>query len=263
MDDNATIYVPTKWHGIRAILFDLGGTLLRNSITAEEERCIWEQVYTGFVIPETVKWGIHPVPSLERFYEVIVEQVGRVIARNGQNRSERELEYLPLFALAFETAGLPLLAEQELLRQVVGMELELRFAQLFTPGLPTVKTLKKLRERGYRLGLVSNLCCLAELVYANLERFGVLAHFDQAVFSCEIGWRKPSPRIFEAICTKMNIAPNECLFVGDRLIEDVYAPQKLGMGAILTHEFRQEIPDGTVQPDGIIRRLDQLLDILP
>jgi putative hydrolase of the HAD superfamily len=263
MDDNATMYSPTKWHGIRTILFDLGGTLLRNSITAEEERCVWEQVYSGFVIPETVKWGIQPVPSLERFYQVIVEQVGRVIARNGQNRSERELEYLPLFALAFQTAGLPLLAEQELLRQVVGMELELRFTQLFAPGLPKVKILKKLKERGYRLGLVSNLCCLAELVYANLERFDVLAHFDQAIFSCEIGWRKPSSRIFEAICTKMNIAPNECLFVGDRLIEDVYGSQQLGMRAILTHEFRQEIPDGTVQPDGIIHRLDQLLDILP
>jgi hypothetical protein len=35
------------------------------------------------------------------------------------------------------------------------------------------------------------------------------------------------------------------------------------MRAILTHEFRQEIPDGTVQPDAIIHRLDQLLDILP
>jgi FMN phosphatase YigB (HAD superfamily) len=61
----------------------------------------------------------------------------------------------------------------------------------------------------------------------------------------------------------MNIAPNECLFVGDRLIEDVYGSQQLGMRAILTHEFRQEIPDGTVQPDAIIRGLDQLLDILP
>jgi HAD superfamily hydrolase (TIGR01549 family) len=263
MDDNATTYRPTKWCGIRALLFDLGGTLLRNSITVEEERSIWKQVYDGLVISETMKRGIHPVPSLERLYELIVEQVGRVIARNGQNRSERELDYLPLFALAFETAGLPLLAEQELLRQVVGMELELRFTQLFAPGLPTAATLMKLRERGYRLGLVSNLCCLAELVYSNLERFGVLEHFDQAVFSCEIGWRKPSPRIFEAICTKMNIAPNECLFVGDRLVEDVYAPQRLGMRAILTHEFRQEIPDGTLQPGGIIRRLDQLLDILP
>jgi FMN phosphatase YigB (HAD superfamily) len=60
----------------------------------------------------------------------------------------------------------------------------------------------------------------------------------------------------------MQVAPEQCLFIGDRLIEDVRGPHLAGMSAILTQEFRQEEPDDNIHPDGIISRLDQLLELV-
>lgn len=109
------------------------------------------------------------------------------------------------------------------------------------------------------LGLCSNFCNLTEVVYESLREVKLLEQFDQTAVSCEVGWRKPSPRIYAAICERLAVAPEECLFVGDRLIEDVKGPQEYGMRAILTHEFRQEDPTPEIQPFAVITRLDQLL----
>jgi len=117
-----------------------------------------------------------------------------------------------------------------------------------------------LRGRGYRLAIVSNTTTRSELLIGMLERFGLLPYFDALVFSSQIGVRKPHAAIYEAALREVATKPTDALFVGDRLREDVLGPRQLGMRGVLTHEFVQDAHSG--EPDAIIPRLVDLEGVL-
>jgi putative hydrolase of the HAD superfamily len=70
-----------------------------------------------------------------------------------------------------------------------------------------------------------------------------------AVFSSEVGKRKPHPEIFQVALAALEVAPERTLFVGDRLYEDVRGAGELGMTTVQAVWFRaDEHPDGG-EPD--------------
>ena len=58
----------------------------------------------------------------------------------------------------------------------------------------TIDTLKRLKELGFKLGLVSNLATCYKVIYF---RNHLNDYFDVAVFSDEVGVRKPDQAIYE------------------------------------------------------------------
>jgi putative hydrolase of the HAD superfamily len=120
-----------------------------------------------------------------------------------------------------------------------------------------------LRARGLKLGLVSNYCSLPVVVRRQARIAELLQLVDESIFSCEIGLRKPHPRIYQTVLERLHVPPEAVVFVGDRLREDVMGPKALGMRAILTHQFRQEDPaQAQVPPDAVITRLAELPAVL-
>jgi putative hydrolase of the HAD superfamily len=109
--------------------------------------------------------------------------------------------------------------------------------------------LDALRADGLLLGLVSNAFDPPWLLHRDLEELGVAGRLDVAVFSAEVGRRKPDPAIFRAALDRLGVAPGEALHVGDRLHEDVNGAAQLGIGTVQALWFRaDENPDG-VEPD--------------
>ncbi len=116
-------------------------------------------------------------------------------------------------------------------------------------GATTHALLESLRSRGLRLGLVSNAFDPAWLLHRDLEQMGLAERLDFAVFSSEVGKRKPHPAIFERALEALGVAPEEALFVGDRLYEDVRGAAELGMTTVQAVWFRaDENPEGG-EPD--------------
>jgi putative hydrolase of the HAD superfamily len=116
-------------------------------------------------------------------------------------------------------------------------------------GGTTHALLEALRERGLRLGVVSNAFDPGWLLHRDLDELGVGARLDFAVFSSEVGKRKPHPAIFQAALDALDVAAEEALFVGDRLYEDVRGAGELGMTTVQAVWFRaDENPDGR-EPD--------------
>ena len=75
-----------------------------------------------------------------------------------------------------------------------------------------VSLLRELKERGYKIGLISN-CFLEE---ADAIRASVLApFFDAMMLSCEQGVQKPEHEIFERCLAELSVEPEDCLYVGD------------------------------------------------
>lgn len=129
------------------------------------------------------------------------------------------------------------------------------------PGPQAKHILQVLSERGYRIGLVSNDIYPVEKALMPLSQFGLLQYFDEYVFSSELGWRKPSPVIFNHILSKLNAEPTSTIMVGDDLKNDIDGAQKVGCWTIQTLEFRQDRSD-FIRPHAFISCLEDLLDLI-
>jgi len=123
-----------------------------------------------------------------------------------------------------------------------------------------------LRERGIKVGVLSNTLWPRAEHERIFIRDGILDLIDGAVYSSEIAWTKPHAEAFRAALDAVGVDdPTTAVFVGDRPFEDIHGAQTMGMRAILVPH--SEIPDeqlGSVQgsPDAIAHRLADVLSIV-
>ena len=91
-------------------------------------------------------------------------------------------------------------------------------------------TLRTLRDRGLRLGLISNShrCLVSFQTHFSLE--GLI---DAAISSSDCGYLKPHPRIFQAALDLTGVAPEDAVMVGDSFAHDVVGARRAGMRGIL------------------------------
>lgn len=123
-----------------------------------------------------------------------------------------------------------------------------------------------LRERGIRIGVLSNTLWSREEHERIFARDGVLHLIDGAVYTSEIPWTKPHAAAFGAAMAAVGIAdPAAAVFVGDRPFDDIHGAKSAGLRAVLVPH--SEIPtwqhgpvDG--EPDAVVERLGDLLAIV-
>ena len=116
-------------------------------------------------------------------------------------------------------------------------------------GAQTHALLDSVRGRELKTGLVSNAIDPPWLLHADLERLGLAERLDVAVFSSEVGKRKPHPSIFERALEALGVEPQEALFVGDSLYHDVGGAASLGMTTVQALWFRADRDDRGIEPD--------------
>lgn len=94
----------------------------------------------------------------------------------------------------------------------------------------------------YKLGVVSNFK-VEKGIEALLERYDLLRHFQWVVCSCDIGWRKPHPSVYQCALKRTRTTANNVLFVGDDPENDISAPLTFGMSTLLLdrHQRRSNI----------------------
>jgi putative hydrolase of the HAD superfamily len=131
-------------------------------------------------------------------------------------------------------------------------------------------TLRELKRRGLRVGLISNTGRTPGYALRMiLERLQIAEHLDVMVFSNEHGVCKPQPSIFEELRSGLGAAPGEMMFVGDNLYVDVYGAQRAGIHGVhfdpptrgLAVAPHVELPE-SVEPYARITRLSDLLHLL-
>jgi len=115
-------------------------------------------------------------------------------------------------------------------------------------GSTTHALLEALRSRGLKLGLVSNAFDPGWLLHRDLEQMGIAERIDFAVFSSELGKRKPHREIFERALDALGVRAGEAMFVGDRLYEDVRGANEVGMTSVQAVWFRADENDEDCAP---------------
>jgi putative hydrolase of the HAD superfamily len=118
--------------------------------------------------------------------------------------------------------------------------------------------LETLRDRGLKLGLVSNAIDPPDLLHRDLEQFGVAQRLDVAVFSSEVGRRKPDPAIFRYALERLGVEPERAMMVGDSVPNDIAGAKALGMTTCQALWF---VADTVEEPEPDFRAFSQM-DVL-
>jgi putative hydrolase of the HAD superfamily len=123
-----------------------------------------------------------------------------------------------------------------------------------------------LRERGIRVGVLSNTLWTRDYHEAVFRRDGVLELVDGAVYSSEIPYTKPHPEAFAAAMNAVGADdPARVVFVGDRPYDDIHGAKAVGMRAVLVPHSaipRDQGGHSEGEPDAVIQRLADLLPIV-
>jgi 2-haloalkanoic acid dehalogenase type II len=91
--------------------------------------------------------------------------------------------------------------------------------------------LKRLRARGFKLGLITNT--YYQSMAAIEKKYSIERRFDASVKSYEIGLIKPDPRIFYLMLQRLGLGSNEAVMVGNSLKSDVQGAEKVGIMGVL------------------------------
>jgi putative hydrolase of the HAD superfamily len=123
----------------------------------------------------------------------------------------------------------------------------------FDPASGPVLT--ALRERGYALGIVSNvLRTPGRVLRGLLAARGLLDFFGVTTFSDEAGCRKPAREIFTQTLDRLAVEPARAVHVGDDTVLDVLGARQAGLATVLVRQAR----GGTAGADVTIPGLAEL-----
>jgi putative hydrolase of the HAD superfamily len=117
-----------------------------------------------------------------------------------------------------------------------------------------------LRERGIRIGLLSNTHWPRRWHEHWLARDGVLELIDARVYTSDLQHTKPHPEAFRAVLAELGASPERSVFVGDRPVDDISGAKGIGMRAVLVEN--SDVPGHPVVPDARINRLSQVLPLV-
>lgn len=129
------------------------------------------------------------------------------------------------------------------------------------PRMGLLETLAALRERGIKVGLVSNCTEDVALVWADTT---FAPFFDVAIFSATAGCAKPDPAIYRLAITGLGVKPSESLFVGDGANDELRGAERVGLTPVLIHRDGEEPYWGDVRDwtGHRITAIPQVLDLV-
>lgn len=238
---------------VEAVVFDWGGTLTPwHDVDLPEQWRVFAREVHGVPVgsPEVSEADL---AEAHRLADRILEVEAAAWRRGRDEHSSAAL------ADILDAAGI----DPEHDRHHLALAAYRRFWEPHTFTDPQVRPLwEGLRERGIRVGVLSNTIWSREYHREIFARDGVLDLVDADLYSSELDHVKPHPEVFRAVCREVGVDPVRAVYVGDRIFEDVHGPQQIGMRAIwIPHS---DIPasqrvEVTAVPDA---RAHELLDVL-
>ena len=176
---------------LKNIVFDLGGV-----VVAHNEESFAEKLgeFFSFVFGPDMKC----VPSFWCDYDLGVRTIDETAASVAEYRkcSVEEAKANMLYAISLQE------------------EVE-----------PTVQLIKELKERGYKLYVLSNM---SKEYIEYLRKLPVFEYFDYEAVSCEIHLGKPNPKFYQYLLDHCELNPTETIFIDDRK-DNVEVAAELGI----------------------------------
>lgn len=205
---------------IRAVTFDLWGTLLLNS--GEYERRLRKK-------------------REELLYTAVKGEISREILVRALEQSWTEIQ-----SVRSTLRDVPTDKQIQILHEHLGVDVDVDDATLekpyteavfYVPPLLNPYTKDVLTQLETRIGLISNTGRTpGRVLRPVLSDLGILEFFDVTLFSNEVGWLKPHPEIFEQASQELGAPLSEMLHVGDDVKADIEGARTAGMHTLLIVE---------------------------
>lgn len=172
----------------------------------------------------------------------------RVWANSRRRRMTTVMPFADLLAEAFAEAGLPV--DERLTLQLVHTRALAKAATLAATTTEVVDLLSDLRDRGLRVGVVSNASIDEAEPWSGSPLESLV---DVAVFSCYAGCLKPERAIYERAMQQLEVAPEQVVFVGDGGSDELAGAQRAGIMRVFRATWfvdAVEDADGTTHSGG-------------
>jgi putative hydrolase of the HAD superfamily len=241
---------------VRAVLFDLGGTLIE---------------YAG---PYT-SWPALETPGLAAAYASL-HQMGYEMPSQTHFQQAGFSLLPPMWQAAIRHEAN--LRVEDLLLRVLA---EIGVAEVDTADVSTaaahygaaiqsqatlipyaVETVAQVKAAGFRVGLVSNTMFPRAMHQADMDRFGLTPYFDVMVFSADVNMWKPNASLFEQVLKLLGASPETAVYIGDDPASDVVGGQAAGMRTVYFRSNGRFITPPGVVPHAEIAELAELLPLL-
>ena len=119
-----------------------------------------------------------------------------------------------------------------------------------------IETLTWLREKGVRLGMMTNGAGFAQR--AKIERFGLARYFEHIIIEGEFGVGKPDPSVYNTLLRELGSTAGNTWAIGDNLTMDVYGAMDVGIHGIWIDPTDRGVPVDWREPDRTVRGLSEL-----
>jgi putative hydrolase of the HAD superfamily len=208
---------------IDGVLFDYGDTLVEFS---RPDEALAEAEARMLDVLAGSGRGRPPIEALR----AVLERVDHEVIEFQRTETPEEMD-LPAVALrAYRDAGLTV--DEAVLDELLRLEQE-AWWQGARVDPEAVPLLDLLRDRGVRTGICSNAPYRARSLHEQVAFLGLDTHLDAVTFSAEVGWRKPSARMFDAALRALDTSADRTVMVGDREATDIAGAHAAGMRAVL------------------------------
>ena len=182
---------------IKAIIFDIGGVLI-----------FYDHIIAAIKLSRIT--GISP----EKIVSVLSSEKGKFTIKSDLGASIKEYWNI---------------AEKEFKIKIKSPE---KFQELwntiFWPNMELLSLTKKLKK-DYKLAILSNIN-VGHKKYL-LKEYSLKKYFNVIVLSCDAKTRKPGSKIFKIALKKLNVKPNEAIFI-DNLIANIKGAREVGINGI-------------------------------
>lgn len=233
---------------IAGILFDLGETLL--SFGTVDLPALFEEG-SRLAYDRLQALGHRPPPFAQYHRNKLLAVRWNYLK---SRLTGREFDVLKVLDYMHRGMGIQLPSEETL--ELAGLWYE-PLGRLAVVEKGTLPALHALRERGLKLGLVSNTFIPAAILDRQLAQEGLLEYLPLRVYSCQVGWRKPNRRVFQAALDRGSLVPAETLFVGDSLPFDIRGANRMGMISVLMDPTGRK-KSWWIKPRHAIRRIEEM-----
>ncbi|SHN30453.1 HAD family hydrolase [Gracilibacillus kekensis] len=189
---------------IKAVLFDLDGTLL------DRDQSVKQFISHQY---DRLRKSLNHIPKeiyMQRFI---------TLDDNGYVWKDKVYEQL------IKEFGIGELTKEQLLEDYIQY-----FKYHCIPFPQLIPMLENLKKQQFKLGLITN--GKEQFQMNNIQALRITSYFDKILISESEGIKKPDPIIFQRTLDRLEVSPEQSVFIGDHLENDVFAAKRVGMNVL-------------------------------
>lgn len=234
---------------IQAVFFDVGFTLLESSPSIP---VIVRDVMERRGTPVPLDCLERSLPDAESLFGALTRESPHTWGDEIEIAAIWQRYFTELLRPCYGAAG-----DDALTAAAADVQREFDLATSYALYPDVIPTLTVLRERGLKLGVISDWGIALGLI---MRHFDLTRFFDFAVISATARRAKPDPELYRLALDRADVVADYAIHVGDSYVRDVLGARALRINPVLIDRMRMLQPEVVDCP--LVYDLYELLDLL-